>query len=648
MQGTAASATDPSSVSKIKEDVGELSFTSFDDPLDPGNLSIGQSEVSLSNLDLEAELQNVFNPPQPPSKDDVLKLSDLIPHNASLTTSTPPPFTPPLSFITAASSNVSINEQVVQRESTPPPHVPSQSRMSSIPTSIPGVAPRSASPSVMTLPYGSGSPTGLNILRRPDSPLNPPSRLSGSPALRSASPSIRAGSPLREVASAQELQGGRTQKTRISREDVHMRLMRKRSMDSPLGSPGPGSPPPTEPPAAEKTDEKMTDEQTDISPDVGGSDREDERRSDMTIGNIDLSAELATIQTAEKRTLNSTTVNGDEQDDVVEHHEEDIADGYVVPAAAGDNWLPAQSSLIDPLQPRPTPARPQSSYGMLETSFDLSGGLGTGLRDSMGSIQLGEMRSALDRLMDDVKGSSGPSTRELNARPQVRVELVTEGIKAGQFSANTSSNMGDDSMQTETDMDLSMDDFRSAPILQPVTTVPLPIQRAATDSVVYTGPSFRSPVEEDPIPASPPKDAIRAREQLILEKRRQARKRDQEESVDYYTPPRPMPMTPSTGRPSRRRSRSTGDAGALTKSDMLLDIGISDTEEELLADSISKELRRLDPERRQGVSYFQWMKRMILLIVRLLDDRNTGSANMRLSSPRRTLSRSRTPRSLEM
>ncbi|KAF8439263.1 hypothetical protein L210DRAFT_935617 [Boletus edulis BED1] len=158
-------------------------------------------------------------------------------------------------------------------------------------------------------------------------------------------------------------------------------------------------------------------------------------------------------------------------------------------------------------------------------------------------------------------------------------------------------------MQTEIDMDLSMDDFRSAPISQPSRPLPLPIQRAATDSVVYTGPSFRSPVEEQAAPALPTKDAIRAREQLILEKRRQARRRDQEESVVYYTPPRPTSMPPSADRPSRRRTRSTGDAGALTKSDLLLDIGISDTEEELSVDSISKELRRLDPEHRQGNEY---------------------------------------------
>lgn len=599
MYDVALSTADPFSLSRPKEQVGDLSFTSFDDPLDPANLSIGQSEVSLSNLDLEAELQKVFNPPPPGNKDNVPRLSDLVPRNASFSTSTPPPHTPPLSFATSGSSSVSVDEQVVQRERSPSLHVPSQLHTSPVPTPTGSLASRPASPSGVIPQRDLGSPAAFNVRRQSDSPLNLSSKLSGSPALRSASPSLRTGSPLREIASAQELQNERMPRTRISREDVQMRLMRKRSMESPLGSPAPGSPaPPAEPPAAENVDE---DGQNTVAPDVGGSDKENDQRLGMTSGIIDISAELATTQTAEKRTSDA---NGQED---VKHNEEDPMDGAILPAAENDDLLPIEPSIRESLQPQPTPVRPQSSFGMLETSFDLSGGLGMGLRDSMGSIQLGEMRSALDRLMDDVKGSSGSSTKKPNARSQVRVELVTEGIKAGQFSANTSSNIGDDSMQTETDMDLSMDDFRSAPIVQPAGTGPLPIQRAVTDSVVYMGPSFRSPVDEAPTPASPTKDAIRAREELILQKRRQARRRDEEESMSYYTPPRPTSMPPSTGRPSRRRSRSTGDAGALTKSDMLLDLGISDTEEELLADSISKELRRLDPEHRQGVSYFRRM-----------------------------------------
>ncbi|KAF8421725.1 hypothetical protein L210DRAFT_3672550 [Boletus edulis BED1] len=309
-------------------------------------------------------------------------------------------------------------------------------------------------------------------------------------------------------------------RTRISREDVHMRLMRKRSMESPLGSPAPGSPVPhAEPLAAEKVDGRINNGQSNVALDVRGLDREDERRLDTTPGTVDISAELAIIQTVEKRTISSATANVDGQEDV-EHNEEDTTD------VEAEGWD-------------------------CETRWDPSNLAKCGLP----STNLWTMA---------LKGSSGPSTKKPNTCSQVRMELVTEGIKTGQSSVNPSSDTRDNSMQTEIDMDLSMDDFRR--------------------------PSFRSPVEEQAAPASPTKDAIRAREQLILEKRRQARRRNQEESVVYYTPPRPMSMPPSADRLSRRHTHSTGDASALTKSDLVLDIGISDTEEELSADSISKEL----------------------------------------------------------
>ena len=592
----ALSTADP--VSKAQE-ISELSIMSIEDPLDPANLSIGHSEVSLSNLDLEAELQKVINPPQPDNKDDVPRLSDLIPRNTSFPTSTPSPDTPFLSFATSGSSSVSVDEP---REGSPQLHAPSQSHASPVPTPSGSHTSRPASPLGSMLQRSSGSPTGFNMRRRSDSPLNLSSRPSGSPALWSASPSMRTGSPLREIASAQELQSDRMPRSRISREDVQMRLMRKRSMESPLGSPAPSSPaPPAELPTTQSTGGGTSDGQNTPAPNVGGSDREREGQLGMASSAMDISAEFATIQTAEKRVVGSATVNTQGQEGAA-HDEAGTTDVDILPAAEDDNLSPIEPSIAESLQPQSTLARPQSSFSLLETSFDLSGGLG--LRDSMGSIQLGEMRSALDRLMDDVKGSVGSSTKKPNGRSQVRVELVREGMKAGQLSVDTSSNIGDDSMQTETDMDLSTDDFRNAPIMGPARAGPLPIQRAATDSVVYTGPSFRSPVDDAPPPTSPTKDAIRTREQLILQKRRQARRRDEEESESYYTPPRPMSIPPSSGRPSRRRSRSTGDAGALRKSDLLLDIGLSDAEEELLADSISKELRRLDPEHRPGVSCF--------------------------------------------
>jgi hypothetical protein len=131
----ALSTADPLPVPNTKEDVGELSFTSFDHPLDPAKQSPKRS---------------------------------LIHHNLSRTMSQDYPTSshvtpPPLSFAMTGSSNISVNEQVVQREGTPPPHIPSQSRSSSFPTPTDSITSRPAFPSRLMLQCSSGSPTGLNL-----------------------------------------------------------------------------------------------------------------------------------------------------------------------------------------------------------------------------------------------------------------------------------------------------------------------------------------------------------------------------------------------------------------------------------------------------------------------------------------------------
>jgi hypothetical protein len=82
MYGVALSTADPLPVSNVKEDVGKLSFTSFDYPLDPAKQSSKRS---------------------------------LIRHNLSRTMSQDYPTSshvtpPPLSFATTGSSNISVNE----------------------------------------------------------------------------------------------------------------------------------------------------------------------------------------------------------------------------------------------------------------------------------------------------------------------------------------------------------------------------------------------------------------------------------------------------------------------------------------------------------------------------------------------------------
>jgi hypothetical protein len=130
-------------------------------------------------------------------------------------------------------------------------------------------------------------------------------------------------------------------------------------------------------------------------------------------------------------------------------------------------------------------------------------------------------------------------------------------------------------------------------------------------------------------PTPPPKDAIRTREELVLEKRREAREREESESLGYYTPPkhglpRRMPgnmLAVANGRPRRRRSRSTGDLEELNNAakrrgvmtgdgNGLLDLAEVD---DPLADSIDRELKKLENPRK-SVSFDQFQYRRNVLI----------------------------------
>ena len=199
----------------------------------------------------------------------------------------------------------------------------------------------------------------------------------------------------------------------------------------------------------------------------------------------------------------------------------------------------------------------------------------------MGDVDVDmEMKSALDRLMEDVAGA---------------------GARA------------DDSMTTEEydeSFDRSQSTTREASPF-PVSAHPKVLERAATDSVLLqyneaSGIESRSVSGASTItepPPVPPKDNIAIREQLILQKRRQTRGNvdddDEEEEEDVVRRRNRDRQSLGYGRPSRRRSMSTGDAetlggGAKKRGDALLDVVSEDNHnDDPLADSIEKELQKL-------------------------------------------------------
>ncbi|KAK0461050.1 uncharacterized protein EV420DRAFT_1668224 [Desarmillaria tabescens] len=186
-----------------------------------------------------------------------------------------------------------------------------------------------------------------------------------------------------------------------------------------------------------------------------------------------------------------------------------------------------------------------------------------------------DMRSALDRLLDDVAG---------HQVEQADLTMTEDGDASCASEEKT--------------------DTEASPVK------PRLMERAATDSaLVVNGPGSGvisrsvsgSSACSDPPPPLPPKDNIRSREAMILEKRREMRRLEEEEEEEFLsrTARRDEHLTVTTGRPSRRRSRSTGDVEGIRGNTRrgadgkLLDV-VSPTIDDPLADSIEKELKKLE------------------------------------------------------
>jgi hypothetical protein len=230
------------------------------------------------------------------------------------------------------------------------------------------------------------------------------------------------------------------------------------------------------------------------------------------------------------------------------------------------------------------------------------GHVGAG-KDELG-VELGDMRSALDRLMDDVAGTNGRHGRR--RRPSHRRARSHSDVGRDR-DGSTDGNEGESSCS---------ESEQSAPISPTSPLVRPPHgRRAATDpghgqSEVWDEDDDSDADEVLPSPTSsipppvPPKDARKEREELILAQRRLTRRLEEEERMGFASPPR-LDVRIGNGdgkglrRRSGRRSRSTGD--------VMEDVGVgllnvaagadtaratSDGDE--LGDSIERELKRLE------------------------------------------------------
>ncbi|EIN06714.1 hypothetical protein PUNSTDRAFT_136551 [Punctularia strigosozonata HHB-11173 SS5] len=430
-------------------------------------------------------------------------------------------------------------------------------------------------------------------------PLSPPAPRSGSPFVRGGSPFARSGSPLIGRAASpltraegeENLEGslnGR-RSPRISREDVHRRLLTRRSLESPLRELGQG-------------EASTTGDSTAAQP-------------GRTLPRLSNEAPATEPSSAET----SVATGSDWRDATFER-----AERHHVSMRREDNYTYDGVMSIDPEPAPQDPPRP-NVLRRAGTEVDMEGnklqvvssfeGLNIDFAKHGTEVEsLGDMRSALDRLMEDVASSvdgaegvltspgrhskfatemrgSGSGMRRSQAMWRMEA-IVTEGVKPGRFEVPPDAEV-DESMMTEMteEPDNSNDTGRGsdhAGSLESADT-----ERGLISSSFKTPPTSR-PSSESPIPPPPPpKDAIRTREEMILEKRREARQREEDEAMGRATPPRVT--YPQDDRPKQRRSTSTTDAEIVQTragKEVILDVPVDEADQ--LADTIAKELHKRD------------------------------------------------------
>jgi hypothetical protein len=300
-------------------------------------------------------------------------------------------------------------------------------------------------------------------------------------------------------------------------------------------------------------------------------DKEKDRLSVLTTM-TDISTEMATIETAEKRILPPASLEEAKELGVLKVGHTLQFDfgskfglgGFRIGTASHDT-------------------RQHLSEGMTTTSYGReaeTGSVKSGESMKMGMEEIDvdmDMRSALDRLMEDVAGK--------------RVDNSEAGEEQNSY------------LQQQRHPSASVPPYSDA------TDGAVPDPALLHDSFASRNASGSSSVTV--APPVPPKDNIRTREQMIIEKRREAR-RLESEGMDHVPQKvgdrgRKGQEVLGIGRPSRRRSMSTGDAealqgGAKERGAILLDLAVGQAEvKDDLVVTIEKELKKRDGEAHKSV-----------------------------------------------
>lgn len=354
-----------------------------------------------------------------------------------------------------------------------------------------------------------------------------------SPVSRSGSPFIRSGSPMTRLSSPHSTNGLQVNRPRISKDDVKRRLLGRRSLCSP-------SPEPTEQLPGQRPSSSLQNEHDPnhlaplLPPNSPEHDRDKDRdRMSVLTTMTDMSTETAVVDRAERvafavGSLVSPSEAEEDREFGVAGTEDRLKFDFGSKFSLGGLGMSHNEEEDEELD-----SHVLSTSLTADADFTPSAGMRMGDQD----VDM-DMKSALDRLMEDVAGG--------------RV---------------------DDSMMTDDSFVSHDSEMTDMSFPEPGPSRPKRHERSATDTMLLDRPGagvsspFAKGVSTSPFaPPVPPKDNIKAREQLILEKRRQARRlADGDSDSDDGDSPGPVPKQAHKVFPAgrARRSMSVGDADDL-------------------------------------------------------------------------------------
>ncbi|KIK61198.1 hypothetical protein GYMLUDRAFT_225414 [Collybiopsis luxurians FD-317 M1] len=491
---------------------------------------------------------------------------------------------------------------------------------------------------------------------------------------RMASPTIRSPSPLSPRRTPSPFGSPNGIRPRVNREDVQKRLLRPRSFGSASPSESPKAPGDMVQTFRSSIDkQRIVDLSADFDLDhedaeqpssQNNPEKETEKDTASVLTTLtDQSMEMATIETAEKRKVVAVGVVQQhepvETDASMEVTHDMTMDMEIDPEKPRDDNIKSQRELPppEPIEVTQATELPDQSFSGDEVGSEIDDDADDeefgllkapaststkklkfdfGSKFGLGKLGFSELGFSSEDLTTPASTSDAPSsssaplvadTRKPTPKPVQKMPVGSVNVRMDMRSAldrlmDDVAGVGCSTLDEPQDISMASTE-EGDDALRPSRGGTQPMQRAATDSAVLGGPGSHPGVESGMTsrsasisslngpPPLPPKDNIRTREAMIIEKRRKMRRieegifDDDDDEVGYADVPKARLNVP-VGRPSRRRSMSTGDAddlsakrrgAALHGQDSKLSLDMDSSpggSDDPLSDSIEKELKKTE------------------------------------------------------